>query len=43
MKMGKMEINKIPIKIVIIILKRVIRIPKMINIKIALNSIVFTD
>ena len=43
MKMEKMEINKIPIKICIIILKRVIRILQMINLKIALNSIVFTD
>ena len=43
MKMGKMEINKIPIKIFIIILKQVIRILIMINIKIALNSIGFTD
>ena len=38
----KMEITKRPIKIFIIILKRVIRIQQIINIKIALNSTVFT-
>ena len=38
---GKMQITKRPIKIFIIILKRVIRIQQIINIKIALNITVF--